>query len=131
MKLLVLIFFIIPVIVEVISDANGDYNKKIDVLFRMVFIIGISLIIHFLGYANFFAAVNVGVAIHFLLFDYIVTAVLIKNKVIEAPGAHWFSYMGKSSKIDNIKWWRETSPWIRLHIRLAYFLLSLVLYFKV
>jgi hypothetical protein len=131
MKLLVLIFFIIPVIVEVISDAHGDYNKKIDVLFRMIFIVGISLIIHFLGYANFFAAVNVGVAIHFLLFDYVVTSVLIKNKVIEVSGAHWFSYMGRSSKVDNISFWRNIKPWGRFAIRLGYFIGSLVLYFKV
>jgi hypothetical protein len=130
-EIFAILFLFIPLISEVMNDAKGDLNKLKDVWVRFFLTLVGSMFAVALTDHNYLLALNLSLAIHFFLFDYIVTAVLIKNKVIEVSGAHWFSYMGKSSKVDNISWWRNMNPWGRFAIRLGYFIGSLVLYFKV
>jgi hypothetical protein len=119
----------IATIWEVWNDRYGDLNKGWDVVVRINLLVIEAGIPHFAFDKTFFVCLMLSTAVFFLLFDYLITYVLIRNKVIEVPGAHWFSYTGKKGWFDNLGWWKR-SAWIRLGIKLAYFIISLILFIK-
>lgn len=128
-EILAILILCLPLIWELWNDRNGDFNKKADVLFRALLIVNAGFIVWGFFNRNLFAAMNLSFAIHWLLFDYLIHIILYRNGVITSTA--WFKYMGKSSKIDNISWWRNMNPWLRLQIRLTYFLISLYLYLTI
>jgi hypothetical protein len=119
----------IATIWEVYQDRHGDLNKSDDVAWRVFLIVIEALAVTAITHKPLIVSLLLSSAVFFLTFDYLVTYVLIRNKVIEVPGAHWFSYTGKKGWFDNLKLWRF-SPWIRLGIKLAYFTISLILFIK-
>jgi hypothetical protein len=119
----------IATIWEVWNDKFGDTNKSYDVAMRTLLLIAEALLLRLVLRKPFFVCLMLSTAVFFMFFDYIITYVLIQNKVIEVPGAHWFSYTGKKGWFDNLKLWRF-NPWIRLGIKLAYLLISLILFIK-
>jgi hypothetical protein len=123
----------IAVISEVWNDRNGDLHKGADVIVRILLLVCEAVILHAFFHKPILSCFILSSAIFFLLFDYAITYVLIKNGKLEPPLGvkyHWFSYMAKKGVIDNISWWRNMNPWGRFAIRLAYFVGSLVLYFQ-
>lgn len=113
---------------EAYMDRNGDTNKSADVWLRiLLFVLEGALIKWALG-GNVFLAINLSMAFFFLTFDYLITAILYRNGVITSPA--WFSYLGRSSKVDRIKFWKSIGPYGRLFVKLGYFLISIWLYLK-
>lgn len=134
------IFLVIagPVIWEIFNDRNGDLNKKEDLFYRGALMFLASLINTLLnGIGNcedwrrtilfLTFSLNLSIAGFVLMFDYFITAILIKRGVIETPGAHWFSYL-RNGGVDAWKPWVKLSPRARFLIRLGYFAVSLIIY---
>ena len=117
----------IATIWEVWNDRHGDTNKSEDVVLRCIWFIVEAATLRLFTHKPFFTCLLLSSAVFFLLFDYLVCYFLIRNKVIEVPGAHWFSYMGKSGVVDNLKFWRDMNPWLKLLVRMGYFGLALTL----
>lgn len=115
----------VPTIWELRNDANGDANKKQDVLIRATIMLGVSFMCVSFG-KNFFTSLNLSVAIHFAVFDYFINIILYHNNAIDY--ANWFSYSSKSGVVDNIGFWRKMNPWGKFAIRLGYFIIAIILY---
>ena len=118
---------------EVWNDRHGDLNKAKDVPIRGLLIIIEAALLNYFFHKPIITSLLLSTAIFFLLFDYLVTYVLIRNKVIEPRigGSYsWFTYTGKKGLFDTMNWWKF-SPWIRLGIKLAYFFVALVLFIKI
>jgi len=113
----------IPLIWELISDRKGDPNKNMDVVYRAIFILASSIYPWLLGH-NYLASISLSFGIFFLLFDYLIHIIMLKRK-------DWFSYLGTTSIIDRIKFWKNMSPWNRFFTRLAVFMIGLTLYITI
>lgn len=116
-----------PYVWEVLNDRYGDLDKKLDVALRIAIDTVASIVCWYFTGHSLFAAGLMCFAIFFLLFDYTIAAILVKNKVIRP--SQWFSYMGESGDIDNIPWWRNMNPWWRFAIRFSVFAVTLIIYF--
>lgn len=124
----------IATIWEVWNDRYGDSNKSADIWARTFLLWIEAVILHLLTDANIFVCFNLSISVFFLTFDYVINYVLIKNGTIEPPRGvkyHWFTHVGKSGVIDNLKFWKEMNPYVKLGIRVAYFLISVILYFVI
>lgn len=117
-----------PLVVELLNDAKGDYNKRIDVVIRLLLSVAVGIFTHFIAGKNILAGINLAIGIHFMFFDYAINYILYRNGVITSPA--WFSYLGRSSKVDKIKLWKSIGPYGRLFVKLFYFLISIWLYLK-
>lgn len=123
-----IIILCLPTAVELYADRNGDTNKVMDTVVRIMMMIAVGLIVWgWLG-KNMFVAMNMSFAIFFLIFDYAIHIILYRNGVIASPA--WFRYTGKSSKVDNLPIWKRIGPYGRFFVKLFYFLGSIWLYFK-
>lgn len=130
------ILTLLPLIWEVYNDRNGDAHisrgllelpsKKVDILVRVLIATIVALINFFVFDEALFKSVFLCVAVHFLLFDYIIAFILIKKGIIKG---HWFSYMG-SKGIDNYKSWKNVPPIIKLVIRITIFGIANYIYFS-
>src|SRR5688572_21076350 len=123
-----------PYIWEIMNDKRGDFNTKFDTWFRallMAIVATINTAMNELTFRYFLKSLNMSFAIFFLLFDYTIAFLLIKNKIVELKGAYWFTYLSKLKKVDTWQPWQSLDPWTRLMIRAAYFVLALLIYFNV
>lgn len=118
----------IATILEAYLDRNGDTNKSTDVWLRVLLFILEGVLIKWAFGGNVFLAINLSAAFFFLVFDYLIHIVLYRNGVIASPA--WFSYLGRSSKVDGIKLWKSIGHYGRLFVKLGYFLISIWLYLK-
>jgi len=123
-------FTIIPFCWEITNDQNGDHNKVTDVFIRIILAIVGAIADWFLFHANVYAGIGLAFAEHFLLFDYVIAAILIEQRVINPIDEGWFVYLGKKGVIDNLDWWRQMNGVSRLIIRLLVFALALLIWFK-
>jgi hypothetical protein len=123
-----------PYIWESMNDDKGDFNARFDIWLRgllMVLVATLNVAMNELTITFFLRSLNMSLAIFFLLFDYTIAFLLIKNKIVEVKGAFWFTYLSKVKQVDKLKAWAGLDAITRLMIRLAYFTLSLLIYFKV
>lgn len=127
-EILAIILILIPLLWELANDYKGDTNKGIDVFLRFAFAAASAGLVTLITKHNFWLAFNLSLAIHWLLFDYLIHIILYRNGVIVSP--EWFKYTGKSSKVDNLPIWKSIGPYGRLFVKLFYFLLAVWLYFK-
>jgi hypothetical protein len=118
-----LILFV-PLIWEIWNDCRGDLDKEWDVVIRVFLMIQVGCLVWQFSHRDVFAAINLSFAIHFMLFDYLI--VIILNRTVYERKINWFTHLS-NSPIDKI--WKGWNPWLRLLIRLTYFLASLILYF--
>lgn len=124
----------IATIWEVWNDRYGDSNKSTDIWARTFLLWIEAVLLHLLTDTNIFICFNFSISVFFLTFDYVINYVLIKNGTIEPPRGvkyHWLTHVGKSGVIDNLTFWKEMNPYVKLGIRLAYFLISVTLYFVI
>lgn len=118
---------------ELSNDKNGDINKKHDVYIRIILMLAFSFSPRHFEWAKFLISFNMSAAIFFLFFDYLISYILIHNGTIELPRGSkytWFNYTAKSGFVDRVPWWSKLNPYVKLLIRVVYFGLSAVLYFK-
>lgn len=118
-----------PLIFELADDANGDTNKQFDVAIRIAIGLLASFVAWFTDGRNFLAAFNLSMSLHWLIFDYAINAIL--NRTVYEKKVNWFTHVGKSGVIDNLTFWKEMNPYVKLGIRVAYFLISVILYFVI
>lgn len=118
-----------PLIFELADDANGDNNKQFDVAIRIAIGLLASFVAWFTDGSSFLAAFNLSMAIHWLLFDYAINIIL--NRTVYEKKVNWFTHVGKSGVIDPLTFWRNMNPYVKLGIRVAYFLISVTLYFVI
>lgn len=125
-ELLAFILLLSPLIWELITDANGDFDKKADVLVRGVIAALAATLAYVLTGRNILAAFNLSVALHFMLFDYMIAIILYNNGIIN--DARWFGKLGKSGAIDRLPFWVKAGKWGRFFIRFCYLAIALCLY---
>lgn len=134
MNLLNIISFVclcVPTVWELFDDKTGDTNKTPDTISRLIFMSSAGAAAHYISGENWLTAFNLSFAIFFMFFDYCISYILIRNGTLEPPRGvkyHWFSYSGKSGVIDNLKFWRNMNPWVKLFIRIGYLAIALFLY---
>lgn len=139
LKIISVIWLVIPLIWEILNDKNGDdhntrgllarFNipsKKVDVIVRILLAIILSVCNNYLVDMPIWKSIFLCGAIHFLFFDYIIAYILIKKGIIKG---HWYSYMG-SKGIDNVKSWKNVHPHVKLIFRLVLFIISFYIYFS-
>lgn len=134
LNILSFICLCMPTVIELFDDRHGDKNKAMDVLYRLMMLAIAATAAVWATHNNFFAAMNLSLAIHFLTFDYAINYILIKNGTLEPPRGvkyHWWTYQAKVGVIDNLKAWKNLNPYVKLLIRVTYFVGSLALYFTI
>lgn len=128
-----------PLIFELADDAHGDQNKGMDVSIRIAIGLLASFVAWFTDGRSFLAAFNLSMAIHWMFFDYLL------NWILHSSGFYGYkawnncrsrfvliiSHVGKSGVIDNLKFWKEMNPYVKLGIRVAYFIVAVTLYFVI
>lgn len=128
-----------PTIWEWVNDKHGENKKekRHDVPIRMALMVTAATInailltkmqpelVPYLKLAlvQYFKALCMTFALFFLLFDYGINAILLKNGVIE--GKDMFSYMSKS---DMDQLWAHWHPGCRLALRIVVLALILIIY---
>lgn len=110
-----------PFIWERWDDRKGDFNKTRDVFIRIAIAAGASIFCWLITAHSLFSAALMCFAIFFLLFDYAMAAKLGHKD--------WFSYLGESGPVDNIKFWRNMHPGWRFAIRMGVMAIAIVIYF--
>ena len=131
--------FFTPLIWEVLNDKDGDSHitrsflkkwevssKKVDVMVRVIIALCISLINYLFYQIAPWKTILLCGAIHFLLFDYVIAYILIKRGIIKG---NWYSYMG-SKGIDNVGWWKNLNPNLKLVARIIIFVIAFLIYFN-
>jgi len=116
-----------PLVWELIDDHNGDTKHTLDVYVRIIIAFAAAVAIWILTNHTAWSAFILALAIHFFFFDYLENILLIRNHVI-MPGAHWFTYLGKSSKQDKIQFWRKIGPYGRLAVRAVVLITAIYFY---
>jgi NhaP-type Na+/H+ or K+/H+ antiporter len=141
----VVAFFVLclPVIIESRNDRSGESLKEkgfrgFDIYLRIFgfLLFGwLATVIRYfnvhpsdLSISSIASAIFMSFAIHFLTFSYFVTYKLERNGVIK-PGSNWFTYEGKTSRSEQIKFWHRIGPNWRFAIRLIVFAIALLIYF--
>ena len=111
-----------PLVWELIDDKEGDRNKKIDVLWRVLIGAAASSFVWLFSRHSLAETAFMCFAIFFLIFDYGI------NIVLKRPNP--FAYLSPNTgTIDRIKWWVSIGPWWRFAIRFAVFAVALIIYF--
>lgn len=110
----------VPLAWELYNDRKDDLNKVIDVFIRTGLVIVCAVPAWFYGH-SYLSAIVLSGAIFFLLFDYLINIIMLRRK-------DFFSYLGTTSKIDQLKFWKGLKPWHRFYIRAGVFIGSLVWY---
>ena len=122
----------IATIWEVYNDRKGDFNKLFDVALRIGLISLEASLLVLLFHKPYIDCFLVSTSIFFLTFDYVVAYVLIKNGTLEPPRNvtyHWFAYTAKAGVFDNLKFWRNLNPYVKLAVKVSFFLLSILICF--
>lgn len=111
-----------PLVVELHDDRKGDFNKKMDVVWRILIGAAASALVWLFSRHSLAEAGFMCFAIFFLIFDYAV------NLVMKRPNP--FEYLSTTTgTIDRIKWWVKIGPWWRFVIKFAVFAVALIIYF--
>ena len=97
MKLILAFVLALPSVYEAWTDRHGEgrRQKVIDALILIVCASGLSILSYWLLAVPLLKTIVLLLAWRVLIFDYIVSYLLIKNDVIVG---NWWSYMGKTSK---------------------------------
>lgn len=134
MILLAFLILTLPTVYELWNERSGEAkkNKRLSVLVRIVCIVGSLWVAAVFKNDNLIKdlvkSAAMAFAIFFFTFDYAITTILIHRGVIETKESA-FSYVGKTSKFDKFKLWVRIGPWGRFAVKLAVFVVALIIYF--
>jgi len=119
---LVILWGLLAAILESYNDRLGETKKdKIaDGVYLAIATSCLCLLVWILDRTNPLKVIPLVLAVRVLVFDYLVTYLLIRNGVIVG---NWFSYTGKTSKWDKLI--SRVNPFVRLGLGVAVFALSL------
>jgi len=127
-EVLSILVLCIPLFAELWNDRNGDAHHATDVVVRWIIAAFSAAVVWWLlSPHSWWSAAFLSLAIHFFFFDYLENILLIRNHVITS-GAHWFTYLGKSSKEDKFKLWRKIGPYGRLAVRAVVLITAIYFY---
>jgi hypothetical protein len=117
---------------ELYNDRDGEAlsDKGLDVLLRVCFALAAAIIGYMLVDKPIIDGFILAMAIHFFAFDYLINYILWKRGVIERhidkpQVLHYFEYLG-NSWFDSL--WKHWNPWLRFFVRLAFLVVSVVIY---
>jgi hypothetical protein len=129
MTTLAIISLFVPLAIELWNDRNGETaeEKVTDVAWRMVLAVVAGIVNFYMIDKPIFDSMFLALAIHWLLFDYLITWWLIKKGVIETHKS-WFEYLGKFSVMDNFRLWVQIGPWGRFTAKAVVFIIALVIF---
>ena len=116
---------------EVWNDRHGDLNKREDVFIRLCLLLMEALALHYFLHKPLIDSFILSASFFFLVFDYYVTWVLIKNKVLEPRRGTtytWWTYTAKKGWFDNIPLWKNASPWVKFGLKASVFIASLIIF---
>ena len=122
---LILLAGLIASEVETRNDQWGESKKdKLrDAIFLTIFASAVSYLAWRFVHVNPLKTIAVLLAVRIAYFDYRVSYLLIRNKIIVGK---WFSYSGKTAKWDRLI--SKVNPWVRFAVRVALFAGSLILF---
>jgi|SRR5688572_228092 len=128
MTTLAIISLFVPLAIELWNDRNGETaeEKVNDAIWRVVLAVVAGIVNFYMLNKPIFDAMFLALAIHWLLFDYLINIILYKNNVIDY--ANWFSYTGKTGFIDDISLWKRIGPWGRFTVKTVVFITALVIF---
>lgn len=106
----------IPLAVHLVDDREGDTKKGNDIIVLSIITGVLAIVCNVLLGIPYFEFAASAAGIHVLLFDYWVNLELYKNKI--SPSGNWFSYLGKSAKLDTWELWAAIGKYGRLAVRL-------------
>lgn len=108
----------VPSIVEAWLDRHGEgrSDKIRDTIALVVVALVLSILFQFLLNVLWLKSIALLLAWRILLFDYLVSYLLIRNGVIVG---HWFTYNGQTSWFDRLV--SRVNPVVRLLIRVILF----------
>lgn len=130
---LAVFILLIPTGWHIANDWKGDSDKNKDlVIWSLLASAGSAINFFFVTGKAVFDSFILSWGMHFMVFDYIIAYVHIhKSKVVELPRDSketWFTYLGKKGTIDNIAFWRNMNPKVRLIIRGVVLIGCIVIY---
>lgn len=121
-EIICFLILFLPTAWEYRDDMHGDFNKKKDVLFRVIIGAAACLANWFFTDRFILKSVLMCFSIFFLIFDYWIATRF-------APKGKWFEYGGKKGWFDNIPKWKNLNPWAKFAFRLIVFAVALIYYF--
>lgn len=110
----------VPLAYELWNDRKDDLNKVIDVFIRTGLVIVCAVPAWFYGH-SYLSSIVLSGAIFFLMFDYLINIIMLRRK-------DFFSYLGTTSWVDRIKFWKEMKPLNRFFLRVGIFTGSFIWY---
>lgn len=116
---------------EAWNDRHGDLNKQTDLIWRVVLILLEAGLLAWFLHKPLVDSILVSSAVFFMCFDYLVGYVLIKNSVVEprrGTSYSWWTYTAKKGFFDNIKVWRNLSPWAKFSIKLSVLIAAILIF---
>jgi undecaprenyl pyrophosphate phosphatase UppP len=126
MTLLAILLLFVPLIWELINDRNGEApnEKTQDIFIRLLLAITAAVVGWYIAGKAIPDGVLLSLAIHFVVFDYAITWILKKRKVIETKESA-FSYLGKSWTDDVLRQWK---PMTRFLVKLGVLVGAVIMY---
>lgn len=121
----------IATLFELYGDRHGDFNKQGDLIWRVVLILAEAGLLAWLLHKPFVDSILLSSAIFFLVFDYLIAYVLIKNGTLEPPRGityYWFDYIAKVGPFDNFKYWKALKPRTKLFVRVVVLIGAVIIY---
>ena len=132
MKILALLFLIVPTVAELIDDRNGDKHPNNEIYWRgalMVVMSALAAVVSpMLGFgADFLRSLLLTVGIFVFFFPYLINIVLYKRGVISNP--KWWNHLSDTAWPDKHPWWKGTPWYARLFVVAWILAVTAVLYF--
>ena len=119
----------VPLLIHWLNDRKGDTRKLNDLFVLVPLAFLLSFVVWNKLEIAMYRTLALMAGIHTLFFDYAINYSLYKNEVIERPEAkRWFSYTGLSSELDKWQWWIGIGKWGRFSVRMAIFLISIIIF---
>lgn len=126
MTLIAALLLLIPVAFHLYNDRNGDKpeDKAGDIFIVSAIALVAAIVGFFISDKPIIDGLLLAWAIHFMIFDYAIVAILKKRGVIETK-EHWFNYLGSSYTDDVL---RQLKPWMRFWLKVSVLAIATLVY---
>jgi hypothetical protein len=113
-------FLFIPLGWELLNDRVEETNHKLDVFIRGGLFIVCAVTPWLYGH-SYFASFFLSIAIFFMFFDYLINIIMLRR-------SDWYSFLGTTSEVDKVKFWKDMHPDHRFITRASLFVVCIVWY---